>query len=60
MNTARLAGWLLILLPVSIGFLPMTEETYQHVRVWLHALLGASIGIGIGLLSMASIFREKK
>lgn len=34
---------------IGIGFIPISGETYQHIRIWSHALWGGAAGIGVVL-----------
>lgn len=34
---------------IGVGFIPMTAETYQHIRLWSHTIWGAAIAIGVVL-----------
>lgn len=39
----------------AVGFIPMSEETYQHVRIWSHAIWGAAIALGVVLTVSAFV-----
>lgn len=42
-------GILILASCIAVGFTPISEQTYQHIRIWSHAVWGAGFAIGIVL-----------
>ena len=58
MNTKLIVmGAALVVGVVALGFIRVTEETYQHIRIWGHALAGLAMGGGISLIIMGCLSR---
>lgn len=43
-------GLAMLACAIAVGFLPMSAETYSHIRVWGHAIWGAVFAVGLMLV----------